>query len=119
MKKAPAPATIEAPEDDDDLPEGWSHTLASDLINWSSGKFLPKTRQKVGAVPIYGGNGIAGYHNSSLVEVPTLIVGRVGALCGNVYLSEGPSWVTDNAIYGASTVPDLNLKYIQLLFSQA
>jgi type I restriction enzyme S subunit len=118
MKKAPATKDLEE-SDDPDLPEGWSHTLAADLITWSSGKFLPKKRQKHGAVPIYGGNGIAGYHNTSLVTVPTLIVGRVGALCGNVYLSERASWVTDNAIYGTSIAPDLNLKYLQLLFSQA
>ncbi len=109
MKKAFA-QTAEELDYDNELPEGWSFISAADLVTWSSGKFLPKTHQRPGAVPIYGGNGITGYHNSSLIDVPTLIVGRVGALCGNVYLSEGASWVTDNAIYGVARVPDLNLR---------
>jgi type I restriction enzyme, S subunit len=33
-----------------------------------------------------------------LYEQPVLVFGRVGQQCGNAFLTEGPSWVTDNAI---------------------
>lgn len=49
-------------------------------------------------IPIYGGNGINGWATTALYEHPVLIFGRVGQQCGNAFISEGPSWVTDNAI---------------------
>ncbi|MGQ0708352.1 MAG: restriction endonuclease subunit S [Rhodoferax sp.] len=49
-------------------------------------------------VPIYGGNGINGWATTPLYDQPVLVFGRVGQQCGNAFLTEGPSWVTDNAI---------------------
>ena len=50
-----------------------------------------------GEYPVYGGNGIMGYSNQYNTE-DTIIVGRVGAYCGNVFLSKNKCWVSDNAI---------------------
>lgn len=49
-------------------------------------------------IPIYGGNGINGWATNALYEHPVLIFGRVGQQCGNAFMTEGSSWVTDNAI---------------------
>ena len=49
-------------------------------------------------IPVYGGNGINGYSAEVLYEEPVVIVGRVGQQCAITNLSEGPCWVTDNAI---------------------
>ncbi|MCE4935198.1 restriction endonuclease subunit S [Aliivibrio fischeri] len=49
-------------------------------------------------IPVYGGNGINGYSTEVLYEEPVVIVGRVGQQCAITNLSEGPCWVTDNAI---------------------
>ncbi len=48
--------------------------------------------------PVYGGNGIMGYSDKYLLEEPTIIVGRVGEYCGNVFKTQEKSWVTDNAM---------------------
>jgi len=48
--------------------------------------------------PIYGGNGVNGYANKALYDNPVVVVGRVGQQCGVVHRTNGPSWVTDNAI---------------------
>lgn len=48
--------------------------------------------------PIYGGNGINGYANEALYLKPVVIAGRVGQQCGVIHVSDGPCWVTDNAI---------------------
>ena len=46
----------------------------------------------------------------------TIIIGRVGAYCGNVYLCSGKCWVSDNAI--AVTANDLiDIKYLFYLMS--
>lgn len=51
-------------------------------------------------VPVIGGNGISGYTDrKSIVEEPSLAIGRVGALCGNVHLVDPPAWITDNALW--------------------
>jgi type I restriction enzyme S subunit len=48
---------------------------------------------------VYGGNGIAGFTSQPLMHEPTVVVGRVGQKCGEVYLTTGPAWITDNALY--------------------
>jgi type I restriction enzyme, S subunit len=53
-----------------------------------------------GATPVVGGNGVMGYTDAvSRVLVPSIAVGRVGALCGNVHLVDPPAWITDNALW--------------------
>lgn len=84
---------------------GWTDCKAKELFTWSSGKFLPKSKQASGRTPVYGGNGINGTHDRALVDRPTIVVGRVGAQCGNVYLTDGPAWITDNAIF-AQTISE-------------
>jgi len=49
-------------------------------------------------IPIYGGNGVNGYAHEFLYNEPVVVVGRVGQQCAITNLTEGPCWVTDNAI---------------------
>ena len=51
----------------------------------------------LGDYPVYGGNGIGGYHNAYNKEGKHIIIGRVGAYCGNVRYVQGKFWLTDNA----------------------
>ena len=62
-----------------------------ELISLTSGKFLPKNQQKTGRYKIYGGNGIISNHDSYNVDKSTIVIGRVGAYCGNVTISEDKS----------------------------
>ena len=66
----------------------------SDILKFKNGKKRPK---EGGTVPVYGGNGILGYSNSSNSE-ECIIIGRVGAYCGNVYYEKNKCWISDNAI---------------------
>jgi type I restriction enzyme S subunit len=103
-EKYEEPEAVDA-SDLPELPEGWCWASPREAFIWASGKFLPRDAQRTGSVSVYGGNGIAGTHDEFLVPNPTIVVGRVGADCGNVHLTAGPSWITDNAIF-ASFVPD-------------
>jgi len=103
----------------EELPNGWVWASGADLFTWASGDFLPKKKQESGPYPIYGGNGIAGYHSEYLVDHPTLVIGRVGALCGNIYITSGKAWVTDNAIYAVYVPTKMNLHYAHMVFTQA
>ena len=104
--------------DEAEIPETWTWAKGSQLFDWGSGKFLPKKNQKPGPYPIYGGNGILGEHKDFLVDRPTLVIGRVGAQCGNVYATAGPAWVTDNAIYAVQIAAGLSLTYIRFVFEK-
>ena len=60
---------------------------------------MPEEKRLDEGVPVYGGNGIAWYTSECLVDYPTIIIGRVGAQCGNIHAVTTPVWITDNAIY--------------------
>ena len=77
----------------------WETKLGYELFAFASGKFLDERNRKDKGVPVYGGNGIAWYTDVPLINFPTIIIGRVGAYCGNIRLVLDPVWITDNAIY--------------------
>lgn len=65
-----------------------------EAIHFKNGKKRPTSE---GNIPVYGGNGVLGYAGESNYD-HCIIIGRVGAYCGSVYLEEGKCWVSDNAI---------------------
>ena len=71
-----------------------------DLIRVSSGNGLTaKNMDPSGKYPVYGGNGINGYHSKYMFTEPQIVIGRVGIYCGAVHFTKPKSWVTDNALY--------------------
>ena len=70
-----------------------------ELFSFSSGKFLEASKRLENGVPVYGGNGVAWYTDEPLIDFNTIVIGRVGAYCGNVKLIKEPVWITDNAIF--------------------
>lgn len=87
--------------------KGLKTAKGSELFKFSSGKFLPEENRKNTGIPVYGGNGIAWYTDEPLIDYPTIIVGRVGAQCGNIHFVNVPVWITDNAIYIKKQKTDL------------
>ena len=72
----------------------WKICKVKDLAIMKNGKKRPNT---IGHYPVYGGNGIMDYCDTYNNE-NTIIIGRVGAYCGNVFYCKGKCWVSDNAI---------------------
>lgn len=94
-------------------PKGLDKKRLGDLIKVRSGNFLPaKNMDPEGQYPVYGGNGINGYHSEYMFEQPVIVLGRVGAYCGAIYYSEPNCWVTDNALYVAEQPDDLLPRYL-------
>lgn len=77
--------------------KGWEVKKFGDLFKLKSGDGLSSKDFKTGIYPVYGGNGISGYHNSFNMKGCYIIIGRVGVYCGNVRKVEGVFWLTDNA----------------------
>lgn len=81
-------------------PKGFVKQELGQLIKIKSGQFLPKKKMNPeGMFPVYGGNGISGYHSEFMFADPVVVVGRVGAYCGVVHYTSPRSWVTDNALF--------------------
>ena len=91
----------------------WKVEKGENLFKFSSGKFLDAELRLEKGIPVYGGNGIAWYTEKPLINYSTIIIGRVGAYCGNVKLVSEPIWITDNALFiKAFKTNDFNLTYL-------
>ncbi len=77
--------------------KGWVEKPLGECFRLKSGDGLTSKSMKVGAYPVFGGNGIAGMHNVFNLSGDNVIVGRVGALCGNARHITEKIWLTDNA----------------------
>ena len=91
------------------------------IAKFTSGKSipvssLPQTQSDVTPIPVYGGNGIAGYTSTPLasVPVPSVVIGRVGQYCGVTTCTWDESWVTDNALYPISISECVSAPYLAL-----
>ncbi|MFH1708030.1 MAG: N-6 DNA methylase [Planctomycetota bacterium] len=91
----------------------WPMVELGELIKLSSGEFLSASMKEDGPYPVYGGNGINGTHNKYLFESPTIVIGRVGAYCGAVHLTEPKAWITDNGLYVKEVLKPIDLKFLE------
>lgn len=94
------------------LPEAHQCTL-KEVIKVSSGDGLTaKNMNSDGGIPVFGGNGINGYHDQHNVNESTIVIGRVGYYCGSVHLTPEKAWVTDNALKVAYDKQYINKKFL-------
>ena len=99
--------------------EGWKTTTLGQSLKLTSGDNLTAKNLVSGPFPVYGGNGIMGYHNQYNLDGQNLIVGRVGALCGNVRLVSGKIWYTDNAFLVHDKQNAFYLPFLSLVLTNA
>ncbi|HDX8384427.1 TPA: restriction endonuclease subunit S [Aeromonas hydrophila] len=100
------------------LPDGWEWKRIEDVFTITSGKNITKKdMHDEGEFPVYGGNGIAGRYNNFNLSGSNIIIGRVGALCGNVRLVNSDIWVTDNAFFIKEYKVDILKEYLAKVLS--
>lgn len=103
---------IEEDEIPFEIPESWRFVRLGNVINIKSGDGLTSKDMIKGDIPVYGGNGITGYHNKSNVECETVVIGRVGFYCGSVHMTGKKAWVTDNAFITTYPIDYINREYL-------
>lgn len=79
-------------------PKNLPKVQLGELIKVSSGAGLTASDQNGGDYPVYGGNGVNGWHDDFTVPAGTVVIGRVGVYCGAVHVTDRDAWVTDNAL---------------------
>lgn len=88
---------------DHDLPKGWTKCLIGELLELKAGKFIKGSSiacnpSKENSFPCYGGNGIRGFVENFNRDGLYPIIGRQGALCGNLKLANGKFYATEHAV---------------------
>lgn len=86
-----------------DLPSGWEWCRIKELYSMQAGKNITSTeirddRNDEYCYPCYGGNGLRGYVNRYNTVGDFILVGRQGALCGNINRASGVFYATEHAV---------------------
>lgn len=84
--------------DIENLPKGWRIGTLGEFAVFKNGKAVQSIN---GEIPVYGGNGIVGRHNSHNA-INVIVIGRVGANCGNIQIEREKCWINDNAMLAVS-----------------
>ncbi|OWV16736.1 restriction endonuclease subunit S [Fibrobacter sp. UWB3] len=95
-----------------EIPETWAWCRLGNLIKISSGDGLVSKDMKKGDIPVFGGNGITGYHTEANVFEETVVIGRVGFYCGSVHVTPNKAWVTDNAFITDYPKSEINREFL-------
>lgn len=87
----------------ENIPTGWANTTIGEVFNLQAGKNISSkeihpTQSHSFQYPCYGGNGIRGYVSTPNRDGNHPIIGRQGALCGNVNLANGAFYATEHAV---------------------
>jgi len=96
------------PREGDNVPEirfagftdAWEQRKLGELcFEFKSGDFIPaQDIAESGSYPVYGGNGLRGYADRYNHDGEYALIGRQGALCGNMNYSSGKAYFTEHAV---------------------
>ena len=86
------------------MPVNWTISALKNLCTMQAGKNLTSEQISTsGQYPVYGGNGQRGYYSAYNADGHFLLIGRQGALCGNVHDVSGKFWATEHAVVTSAT----------------
>ena len=102
----------------DTMPKHWKKMKIKNLSNLQSGSSLVSEQiLDKGMYPVFGGNGIRGYYNEYNVEGVHVLIGRQGALCGNINMANGKFWATEHAVV-CHPIVDYNAEWFAALLEK-
>lgn len=96
------------------IPESWKINRLKRIATLTYGDSLANEERIDGDIPVYGSNGIVGYHNKAITNKPCIVIGRKGSY-GKVNFSHTECFPIDTAYFidGDSSKCDLRwLNYI-------
>ena len=103
IKKEKALPEIAEDEIPFDIPESWKWVRIGQIFNLQAGKNITASDiyEEVSSEHrylCYGGNGVRGYVSDFNREGHYALIGRQGALCGNINVAEGQFYATEHAV---------------------
>ena len=85
-----------------EIPDTWVWTTLGEIFSMQAGKSIHSqdlsSFSEDCPYPCYGGNGIRGFLPIFSHQGTYPIIGRQGALCGNINIAQGPFYATEHAV---------------------
>ena len=82
-----------------DVPEHWEVVLLRRIVELKAGAGITAQEiEQVGSYRVFGGNGIRGFTGRYTHDGEFVLIGRQGALCGNVHIARGRFWASEHAV---------------------
>ena len=82
-----------------EIPEHWAVKKIKHIAFLKSGDGIKSEQiEDDGEFPVYGGNGLRGYYSEYTHEGDFILIGRQGALCGNIICASGKFWASEHAV---------------------
>ncbi|OBG84519.1 hypothetical protein A5699_26860 [Mycobacterium sp. E802] len=94
----------------------WPTVTLGEICEFKYGKALPAAIRDGGEYPVFGSNGIVGYHSSSITNSPCIIIGRKGSF-GEVHYSSTTCWPIDTTYYVDSDSTEADLQWLRYRLS--
>ncbi len=107
MKKATLLNTLE-------IPENWQMIRIKFALRLSRGVDLSDDDFIDGGIPVYGSNGIIGYHNKFTTKGPGITVGRSGSVGEVNFVKENKYWAHNTSLYVQENYSN-NIRYLYYL----
>lgn len=80
------------------VPKHWEIRKLKYIAFLKSGDTIPPSQFTDDGYPVYGGNGFRGYTNKFNNEGKHILIGRQGALCGNINYADGKFYASEHAV---------------------
>ncbi|WP_053956347.1 restriction endonuclease subunit S [Inediibacterium massiliense] len=82
-----------------EIPKEWQVKKIKHVTSLRSGdSIISEDIEDIGKYPVYGGNGLRGYTNKYTHDGTYILIGRQGALCGNINYAYNKFWASEHAI---------------------
>ena len=81
-----------------EVPEGWEVRRLKHIAKLQSGETISSDSFTETGYPVFGGNGFRGYTNRFTNDGDYVLIGRQGALCGNVNYAHGQFFASEHAV---------------------
>jgi type I restriction enzyme S subunit len=93
------------------IPKEWEVVRFGDILTLEYGKGLPERDRLQGKFPVFGSNGVVGFHSQALIKGPGIVIGRKGTI-GAVSLINTDFWPIDTTYYIKVLKKEIDLKWL-------
>lgn len=95
-------------------PDRMKVTTLGEVCTFKYGRSLAAKDRSGSGYPVYGSNGVVGFHDAVQTDGPAIVIGRKGSY-GEVNFSSGACWPIDTTYFIDRTCTDLNLGWLKHL----
>ena len=94
------------------VPEHWEVCALKRIVSMQSGESITgESIEETGEYQVFGGNGLRGYTSAFTHDGKFVLIGRQGALCGNINYASGKFWASEHAVV-ATPIKQVNTVWL-------